>query len=126
LLQSANVLEQLKGQNLEHRTGVDLVRKAIVQPARQIAVNAGQSGDVIVAKILEKNSRVAGYDARGNEFVDMFAKGIVDPTKVVRLALVNAASVASSMTSAEVMIADAPEDKQPPQIPPGGGGGGGY
>jgi chaperonin GroEL len=124
LLQSANVLDKLSPQSLEQRTGVDIVRKAIVQPAKQIAVNAGQSGDVIVTKILEKKSTVAGYDARANEFVDMFAKGIVDPTKVVRLALVNAASVASSMTSAEVMIADAPEDKQPPQLPPGGGGGG--
>jgi chaperonin GroEL len=125
LLHGAKALDKIKADNLEQRTGIDIVKKAITQPARQIAVNAGQSGDVIVARILEKSSDVIGYDARGDDLVDMFAKGIVDPTKVVRLALVNAASVASSMTSAEVMIADAPEDKTaaPPMPAPGGGGG---
>jgi chaperonin GroEL len=125
LLQGAKALERITAETLEQRTGIDIVKKAVAQPARQIAVNAGQSGDVIVARILEKPSEVIGYDARGDDLVDMFAKGIVDPTKVVRLALVNAASVASSMTSAEVMIADVPEDKTAaaPLPPPGGGGG---
>jgi chaperonin GroEL len=125
LLHAAKALDRITAGNLEQRTGIDIVKKAVAQPARQIAVNAGQSGDVIVSRILEKPSEVIGYDARGDDLVDMFAKGIVDPTKVVRLALVNAASVASSMTSAEVMIADAPEDKTaaPPLPQPGGGGG---
>jgi chaperonin GroEL len=123
LLQASLALQKLSAPNLEQKTGIDIVLKAISQPAKQIAVNAGQSGEVVVEKILARNTPAVGYDARNNEFVDMFAKGIVDPTKVVRLALVNAASVASSMTSAEVMISEIPEEKPAVPPPPMGGGG---
>jgi chaperonin GroEL len=124
LLQGSKILSELKGENLEQNTGIDIVKRAITQPAKQIAVNAGQSGEVVVEKIFAGNSAQLGYDAHTNEYVNMFERGIIDPTKVVRLALINAASVASSMTSAEVMISEIPEEKPAaPVMPPMGGGG---
>lgn len=123
LLNCAQKIQSLKGANLEQQTGIDIVRQAVLEPAKQIAVNAGKSGDVVINEIISRKDANVGYDARNNEYVDMFKKGIIDPTKVVRLALVNASSVASAMTSAEVMIADKPEEKQavPPAAPPMGG-----
>ncbi|OHT00433.1 hypothetical protein TRFO_32881 [Tritrichomonas foetus] len=97
-------------------------------PIKRIAANAGLSGDVVCDKVLSNGTNTFGYDARNMEYCDMVKKGIIDPTKVVRMELINAASVASSMTSAGVMIADAPEDKTaspvapPPGMPPMGGG----
>jgi chaperonin GroEL len=126
LLQGARVLEQLKGANLEQRTGIEIVRNAITEPAKQIAVNAGESGDVVVEKIIGNSSSSFGYDARNATYVDMFEKGIVDPTKVVRLALVNAASIASSMTSVECIIAEGDDEKPVPLPTPGAPGGGMY
>ena len=123
LLRAAQTLKDLKAENLEQKTGIDIVLKAITQPVKQIAENAGESGDVVAKNILASKSAAYGYDARSNEYADMFKKGIIDPTKVVRMALVNASSVASAMTSAEVMITDAPEEKPAaPPMPPMGGG----
>lgn len=124
LLYSSRVLDSLKPVNLEQKTGIDIVRKAASQPSKQIAINAGESGEVIVDKIISKNDVSFGYDARSGEYVDMFKKGIIDPTKVVRLALINSSSIASSMASADCMIVDAPEDKSEagPPLPPAGGG----
>ena len=116
LLNGAKVLKSIKPVNIEQKTGIEIVMRAVTKPAKQIAENAGQSGEVVAEKILAMNDPNAGYDARNDEYVDMVKNGIIDPTKVVRMALINSSSVASSMTSAEVMIADAPEDK--PAMPP--------
>ncbi|OHS99822.1 Hydrogenosomal chaperonin HSP60 [Tritrichomonas foetus] len=124
LLNCSNAASGLKGRNLEQQTGIDIVRRAVTQPVKQIAENAGQSGEVVANEILSRKNSAIGYDARNNQYVDMFEKGIIDPTKVVRMALVNASSVASAMASAEVMISDKPEEKPAaPPLPPMGGGG---
>jgi chaperonin GroEL len=122
LLKASKALELLKGETLDLKNGIDIVAKAIVQPAKYIAKNAGQSGDVVASKILEGNENF-GYDAQSGKYGDMIEAGIIDPTKVVRLALINAASIASSMTSADVMISDEPEEnKQQTMMPPQMGG----
>ena len=123
LLNCSSAISNLKGRNLEQQTGIDIVRRAVTQPVKQIAENAGQSGEVVANEITSRKSNTIGYDARNNQYVDMFEKGIIDPTKVVRMALLNSASVASAMTSAEVMISDKPEEKPAtPPLPPMGGG----
>jgi chaperonin GroEL len=93
-------------------------------PARQIADNAGADGAVVVGKLLESTDPSYGYDAQNGTFVDMFKAGIIDPTKVVRTALQDAASVAGLLITTEAMIADKPEPKGGPSMPPGGGMGG--
>jgi chaperonin GroEL len=94
------------------------VKKALIQPARQIAENAGESGDVVVSRIATGANPSFGYGDRADEYVDMFEKGIVDSTKVVRLALVNTASVALSMTSVDCLIVEDAEFKAPPPPSP--------
>lgn len=124
LLNSSKVLEGIKTENLDQKTGVEIVLRAVRMPLKNIAANAGLSGDVVCDKILtnSNNSQTYGFDARNLEYTDLVQKGIIDPTKVVRMALINAASIASSMTSAGVMIADAPEEKSStPAMPPTGG-----
>ena len=96
--------------------------KALEEPIKQIAVNAGVDGGVVIDKILTKNKQSYGYDALNNEYVDMVAKGIIDPTKVTRSALQNAASVASTLLTTESVVADIPE---PEPAGAGGGMGGG-
>ncbi|KAK8834068.1 chaperonin [Tritrichomonas musculus] len=123
LLNSSRVLENIKPESLAQKTGVDIVLRAVRMPIKSIAANAGLSGDVVCEKVLNnsQNSPSYGFDARNLEYGDMVKKGIIDPTKVVRMELINAASVASSMTSAGVMIADAPEEKPAaPMAPPPG------
>jgi len=113
---------QLEG---DKKIGVDIVRRALEEPIRQIANNAGQEGSVVTEKV--KNEKGAfGFDAAQDEYTDMIKAGIIDPTKVVRLALQNAASVASLMITTQAIVADKPEKKPPyPPMPPGGGGMGG-
>jgi chaperonin GroEL len=108
----------------DKKIGVDLVKRALEEPIRQIANNAGQEGSVVTEKV--KNEKGAfGFDAAQDEYTDMIKAGIIDPTKVVRLALQNAASVASLMITTEAIVADKPEKKAPyPPMPPGGGMGG--
>ena len=122
LLNASTVLDALKNNNLEERTGIEIVQNAIKVPIKSIATNAGLSGDVVVDKVLTKKDTAYGFDARAMEYGDMFKKGILDPTKVVRLGLINAASVASSMMSADCMITDIPEEKPAAPAPPMGGG----
>jgi chaperonin GroEL len=117
LVRTALALDKIRPDNLEQRTGVDIVRRAILQPLKQIVNNAGESGDVVAAKIVQSKSATLGFDAKTMEYGDMFKKGIVDPTKVVRLALLNAASVVSSMTAAELLVVEAPEEEQPAGVP---------
>ena len=116
------MLKRLRTQNDDQKTGVEIVRKALSWPARQIALNAGEDGSVIVGKILEKDTYAYGFDAQSGEYVNMMSKGIIDPTKVVRAALQGAASVAGLLITTEAMIAELPR-KQAPAMPSGGVGG---
>jgi chaperonin GroEL len=114
----------LDGIKLEHdqQAGVDIVRKSLLEPAKQIAINAGQDGGVIVDKIRSGKGSF-GYNAATEEFEDLIKAGILDPTKVTRVALQNAASVAGLLITTECAIAEKPEEKKEmPQMPPGGGG----
>src|SRR5216684_1408178 len=122
LLRATEVLKKVRTHNDDQKTGVEIVRKAISWPARQIAINAGEDGSVIVGKILEKDQYSYGFDAQNGEYVNLVTKGIIDPTKVVRQALQGAASVAGLLITTEAMVAEVPK-KQPPAMPPGGGGG---
>ena len=122
LLRASLVLKKVRTHNDDQRTGVEIVRKAISAPARQIAINAGEDGSVIVGKILEKDQYTFGYDAQSGEYVNLMSKGIIDPTKVVRTALQDAASVAGLLITTEAMVAEVPK-KQAPAMPGGGGGG---
>jgi chaperonin GroEL len=124
LLRASETLKKIRTQNDDQRTGVEIVRKALSSPARQIAINAGEDGSVIVGKILEKDQYAYGFDAQSGEYVNMVSKGIIDPTKVVRSALQNAASVAGLLVTTEAMIAERPKkDGGMPTMPGGGMGG---
>jgi chaperonin GroEL len=122
LLRAVKALEKLKVHNDDQRTGIEIVKKAISWPARQIAINAGEDGSIIVGKILERDTYAYGYDAQSGEYVNMMSKGIIDPTKVVRAALQGAASVAGLLITTEAMVAEVPK-KQGAAMPGGGGGG---
>ncbi len=111
LLRAVKALEKLKGQNNDQRTGIEIVKKAISWPARQIAINAGEDGSIIIGKILEKDTYAFGYDAQSGEYVNMMSKGIIDPTKVVRAALQGAASVAGLLITTEAMVAELPKKR---------------
>jgi chaperonin GroEL len=124
LLRSIKALEKLKVHNDDQRTGVEIVKKAISWPARQIIINAGEDGSIVVGKILEKDTYAYGYDAQSGEYVNMMSKGIIDPTKVVRAALQGAASIAGLLITTEAMVAELPK-KQGPAMPGGAGGMGG-
>ena len=123
LLRATEALKKVRTHNEDQKHGVDIVRKALSAPARQIAINAGEDGSVIVGKILENRTYGYGFDAQGGEYVDMVKKGIIDPTKVVRQALQGASSVAGLLITTEAMVAELPKKKDNmPAMPPGGGG----
>jgi chaperonin GroEL len=124
LLYAAKALDRVKFDNNDQKVGVDIIRRAILTPARLIAENAGVDGAVISGKLLESKNTNWGYDAQNGEFVDMVKSGIIDPTKVVRAALQDAASVAGLLITTEAMIAERPEKKAAPMGGPGGGMGG--
>jgi chaperonin GroEL len=124
LLRASEVLKKLRTQNDDQKTGVDIVRKALSWPARQIVINAGEDGSVIVGKILEKDQYTYGFDAQNGEYVNLVAKGIIDPTKVVRAALQNAASIAGLLITTEAMVAERPKKETGAAGMPGGGMGG--
>jgi len=124
LLRASNVLKQVKTQNDDQKTGVEIVRKALSWPARQIAINAGEDGSVIVGKILETDQYAYGFDAQNGEYANLVAKGIIDPTKVVRAALQNAASIAGLLITTEAMVAERPKKESASAGMPGGGMGG--
>jgi chaperonin GroEL len=121
LLRAVKALEQLKSDNEDQRHGIEIVKKAITWPARQIAINAGDDGSVVVGKILEKDTYGFGYDAQTGEYGDLVSKGIIDPTKVVRTALQDAASVAGLLITTEAMVAELPKKRAPSMPSPGGG-----
>ena len=122
LLRAIKALEKLKVHNDDQRTGIEIVKKAISWPARQIAINAGDDGSIVVGKILEKETYAFGYDAQTGEYGNLVSKGIIDPTKVVRTALQDAASIAGLLITTEAMVAELPK-KQSAAMPAGPGGG---
>ena len=123
LARASLILSKLKADNDDQRFGIEIVRKAVQTPLRQIAENAGEDGAVIAGKILDRDEYNWGFDAQAGEFKDLVKAGIVDPTKVVRTALQDAASVAGLLVTTEAMVAEKPERKGPAM--PGGGGMGG-
>src|SRR5215218_6825799 len=126
LLRASAHLKGLRTKNDDQKTGVEIVRKALSWPARQIAINAGEDGSVIIGKILEKDQYAYGFDSQIGEYVNLISKGIIDPTKVVRVAIQNAASVAALLITTEAMVAELPKKNSPGGgMPPGGGGMGG-
>lgn len=126
LVRAASALDDVNLDDETEQVGVDIVRRALEEPLRQIAHNAGQEDSVILAKVREESESV-GYDALKDEFSDMFSAGVIDPTKVVRVALQNASSIAGLMITTEALVADIPEKEPPmPAGPPGGEMGGMY
>ena len=121
LARASLVLSKLKADNDDQRFGIEIVRKAVQTPLRQIAENAGEDGVVISAKILDRDEYNWGFDAQSGEFKDLVKAGIVDPTKVVRTALQDAASIAGLLVTTEAMVTERPEKKEPAMLPGGGG-----
>src|SRR5213080_3327429 len=125
LLYAIKALDKLTPANPDQKVGIEIVRKALQWPARQIAENSGADGSIIVGKLLDSKDVNYGYDAQKGEFTDLVQAGIIDPTKVVRHALQDAASVAGLLITTEAMVAEKPEPKSAmPAMPPGGGMGG--
>ena len=125
LLYATEALKKVKPDNDDQRVGVEIIRKALQSPVRQIAENAGSDGSVVVGKLLEQKDLKLGFDAQTDKYVDMLKAGIIDPTKVVRTALQDAASVAGLLITTEAMVADRPEPKHDHSHGmPGGGMGG--
>ncbi|MCA1492060.1 chaperonin GroEL [Sinorhizobium alkalisoli] len=120
LLRSVGVLGNVKTANDDQRVGVEIVRRAIEVPVRQIAENAGAEGSIIVGKLREKTDFSWGWNAQTGEYGDLFAMGVIDPAKVVRTALQDAASIAGLLVTTEAMIAEKPKKEAPPPMPPGG------
>ena len=121
LLRAGEVLKKVRTQNDDQKTGVEIVRRALSWPARQIALNAGEDGSVVVGRILDKETYAFGFDAQSGEYVNMMSKGIIDPTKVVRAALQGAASIAGLLITTEAMVAEVPSKDAAPAMPSGGG-----
>lgn len=122
LVRAISALDQLDVSDPTEEVGSDIVRRALEEPLRQIARNAGQEDSVVIAKVKEEEDSI-GYDALRDEYSDMFQAGVIDPTKVVRVALQNASSIAGLMLTTEALVADIPEKDPPaPAMPPGGGG----
>ena len=111
LLYATKALDTVKPENDDQRVGVEIIRKALQAPLRQIAANAAVDGSVIVGKLLETGRMTEGYDAQKGEYTDMFQSGIIDPTKVVRTALEGASSIGGLLITTEAMVADKPEEK---------------
>jgi chaperonin GroEL len=117
LLYAAKALDGLTPENSDQRVGINIVKRALQSPVRQVAENAGTDGSIVVGKLLDSNDPNRGFDAQSGEYVDMVKAGIIDPTKVVRLALQNAASVAGLLVTTEAMVAEKPEKKAAPAMP---------
>ena len=123
LLKASQALATLEGANDDQTAGIAIVRRALQAPIRQIAENAGVEGSIVVGKVLENTSATFGFNAQTEEYVDMVQAGVIDPAKVVRTALQDAASVAGLLVTTEAMVAELP--KEPAPAMPGGGGMGG-
>jgi chaperonin GroEL len=122
LLRAVKTLDKTKAENADERHGIEIVKKALSWPARQIAINAGDDGSLVIGRILDKDTYAYGYDAQTGEYGNLVSKGIIDPTKVVRAALQDAASVAGLLVTTEAMVAELPKKKAPPAAPGAGMG----
>jgi chaperonin GroEL len=120
-IRCVEALENLKGVNDDETTGIDIIRRAIEEPLRQIVYNAGLEGAVIVQKVKDGEGDF-GYNARTNKFENLFETGVIDPAKVTRVALENAASIAGMFLTTECVIAEKPEENPAPAMNPGMGG----
>jgi chaperonin GroEL len=125
LLRAKAAVAKLKSENADEQAGINIVLKALESPIRQIVENSGVEGSIVVGKITENKSQTYGFDAQKEQYVDMIEAGIVDPAKVVRTALQDAASVAGLLITTEAMVAEMPKDKPAPAMPGGGGSMGG-
>jgi chaperonin GroEL len=125
LLRAKKAVGKITDNNSDVQAGINIVLKALEAPLRQIAENSGVEGSIVVGKIMENKSETYGFDAQTEDYVDMLDKGIIDPAKVVRAALQDAASVASLLVTTEAMVAEAPKKQSPAPAMPGGGGMGG-
>jgi chaperonin GroEL len=123
LLYATRALDGLTGDNEDQTAGIAIVRKAIQSPIRQIAENSGVEASIVVGRLLEQKSNTFGFDAQSEKYVDLVVAGIVDPTKVVRTALQNAASVAALLITTEAMVAEHPKKDSTPNMSGGGMGG---
>jgi len=122
LLRAVESLKRVRTTNEDQKHGIEIVKKAITWPARQIAINSGEDGSVVVGKILENDTYAYGFDAQTGEFGNLVTKGIIDPTKVVRIALQDGASIAGLLITTEAMVAEKPKKETPmPGMPSGGG-----
>src|SRR6185312_3450580 len=124
LLYAIRALEKVKHANDDQRVGVEIVRKALGAPTRQIAESAGTDGSIVVGKLQESKDTNYGFDAQSGQYTDLVKAGIIDPTKVVRTALQDAASVAALLITTEAMVAERPKRDAGPAMPGGGGMGG--
>jgi chaperonin GroEL len=124
LLKAVKALDKVQPENPDQKVGVEIVRRAIIVPCKQIAANAGADGSIIAGKLSESNDKNLGFDAQSGKFVDMIKSGIIDPAKVVRTALQDAASVAGLLITTEAMVAELPDDKPSMPAMPGGDMGG--
>jgi len=124
LLRAKKAVGRLSNENADVQAGINIVLKAVEAPLRQIAENAGVEGSIVVGKVMESKSETFGFDAQNEEYVDLVQKGIIDPAKVVKRALTDAASVAGLLVTTEAMVADVPKDKTPAPPMPGGDMGG--
>jgi chaperonin GroEL len=121
-IRAISVLENLKGENEDQTTGIEIIKRAIEEPLRQIAINSGKEG-AVVAQAVKSGKGDYGYNAQTDKFEKLYASGVIDPVKVVRVALENAASVAGMFLTTEAVVVDEKEEKQPPMPPQGMGGG---
>lgn len=121
LLRSLKALDKLQPQNEDEKSGINIVRRALQIPARQIALNAGEDGSVIVSKLIDKNDYNFGFNAQTGEYQNLVSAGVIDPANVVRTALQDAASVASLLITTEALVAERPKkEAAAPSLPPGG------
>ena len=125
LVAAANALEGVKGENADQSAGVTIVRRALEAPLRQIAENSGVDAGIVAAKVRESSKANYGFNAQTEEYGDMFTFGVIDPAKVVRTALEDAASIAGLLITTEAMVAEKPEPKSNTPMPPDMGGMGG-
>jgi len=123
LLRAKKAVGKISNDNHDVQAGINIVLKALEAPIRQIAENSGVEGSIVVGKIMDNKSETYGFDAQTEEYVDMVEKGIIDPAKVVRAALQDAASIAGLLVTTEAMVAEVPKDKPAMPAMPGGGGG---
>ena len=124
MLKAIKSLDKVNPDNDDQRVGVEIVRRAIIVPVKQIAENAGADGSIVAGKLSESNDKNFGFDAQSGKYVDMIKSGIIDPAKVVRTALQDAASVAGLLITTEAMVAEKPDDKPAMPAMPGGDMGG--